>query len=74
MNPLAAAYRAGREVSTWLKAGAPLADAEARLRVCLECASYHSGVCSECTCYMPIKAHLATAYCPRGLWVDARGE
>jgi hypothetical protein len=74
MNPLAAAYRAGGEISTWAKAGFPLAQAEGRLSICRECASYHSGICSECGCYMPLKARLATAQCPLGRWVDAQGE
>jgi hypothetical protein len=74
MNPLAAAYRAGGEISTWAKAGFPLAQAEGRLSICRECASYHAGVCGECGCYMPLKARLATAQCPLGRWVDARAE
>jgi hypothetical protein len=71
MNPLAAAYRAGGEISTWAKAGFPLAQAEGRLSICRECASYRAGICGECGCYMPLKARLATAQCPLGRWVDA---
>lgn len=67
---LADAYRAGREVSTWVGAGMPLAgDPERRLRICRSCERYDpAGFCRACHCYMPFKATLGTSVCPLGKW------
>ena len=46
--------------------------ARMRLAVCKRCPLYDNGFCSRakggCGCYMPVKAHIAQATCPKGRW------
>lgn len=43
-----------------------------RLSVCARCPLYRNGFCDRsqggCGCYMPVKAHIAQATCPKGRW------
>jgi hypothetical protein len=64
-----------REVRPWdlLDPRQPRAHKEVaahRLDTCRQCPSYRSliKVCNECGCVMPVKVHLAQAWCPIGKW------
>lgn len=43
--------------------------AQARLAACATCPLYTAaGFCRQCGCYMPVKAYIEQAKCPRGNW------
>lgn len=47
---------------------------DARLAICAGCPAYGvDHICSECGCYMPVKAALAIATCPLNRWLIETG-
>lgn len=42
--------------------------AKARLAACATCPFYAAGFCRQCGCYMPAKAYIEQAKCPKGNW------
>ena len=42
--------------------------ADARIAICTGCPFLVDDVCTECGCYMPIKAYIDNATCPIGNW------
>lgn len=65
---LAKAYSASREIGTWAGAGFPVAHRDNRLAICRVCEHFENNHCKVCSCFMPVKAALATSSCPLGKW------
>ena len=43
--------------------------AEERFSICSKCERLTElGICSECSCVMPMKVKLTTSVCPKGKW------
>ena len=61
----------GKLISTWTRAGMPLArrdELQTRLYICKSCEHFKDGFCGKCGCVIFIKARLATSQCPAGKW------
>ena len=45
---------------------------ESRLETCKQCEFYIEmpGICSKCSCVMPVKVKLAMAKCPENKWPE----
>ena len=75
-NAFVAARRAGGRM---VSGGEVLVAPEVRTRrmaICRSCTYYlsRSGRCTECGCYVTVKARLATEDCPAKLWPSVRGR
>lgn len=46
-----------------------------RLNICKQCDSYIALTmqCGECKCFIPVKAHITHAKCPRAIWPGSEG-
>jgi len=61
------------DMTTWMKAGLPLAstiDHTNRFNICKSgrCGRYVAYRCQECGCFAYVKSKLGTAKCPKQLW------
>jgi len=66
-----------KAVSTWIAEGLPLVDAKvhgARYAACRGCIHFKNYQCKLCRCIVYIKAKLATAECPKQLWLAITNE
>jgi len=72
-NPWNAVKAAARVVSATARR-APLAvsqqTVDLRIKICAGCEFFdaQSRQCKVCTCFVPLKAQLATEKCPKGKW------
>lgn len=56
-------------VSAGEEASATLSTTQGRRALCEACPSLSDlHFCSECSCFIPIKAYIASAECPLGKW------
>lgn len=46
----------------------PVSVYESRLAICSECPLYQDDMCTECGCFMPVKAGLMVGDCPLDKW------
>lgn len=70
-NLVNAAKSACRVVRAAVKGEAILLDdgtVKERLAICKKCPFYSKGQCLACTCFVELKAQLATEKCPKGKW------
>lgn len=46
-----------------------------RINTCKTCEFYIAArmQCSECLCWIPVKAHITHAKCPKGIWPGSEG-